>query len=252
MRPENNEPAFDWIRQGRAEKKPEGHDARAVFVSNLVPPIFETYARILHRIDACYDDIDNPLSPSENAILKISSCEPLRSFVQRRRDESRGNRVRWEELAELLDVPFGPEICGEWFRAKLADPWCWSRFLRSSVDGRKEECAALVSILARITSDSECFFRFSDIPFCAKGLENEPRFFKGRLNEVCVFLQGRNLDFEYWWPPDRRWCVCSDYDSSVTIVAGDKQLSADLLADHTLECIQVFSHTRVDWFAPMP
>lgn len=252
MRPEINETAFDWIRNGRVDKRSGDTACKPVYVSNLVPPVFETYVKVLHRIDASYDDIDNPLSPSENAILKITSCEPLRSFVQRRRAESLGDRIRWKELADLLSVPFAPEICDEWFRKKLADPWCWSRFLSGSADGRKEECAALVSTLLRASSDSECFFRFSDIPFYAKVYENQPRFFIGHLNEVCAFLQDRNLDFEYWWPSNRRWCVCSDYDLSVTIVAGDERLALDLLASGVLECIQATSHTRVDPFVPMP
>jgi hypothetical protein len=252
MHPENDETVFDWIRHRRAEIKTRHHENTAIFVSNLVPPIFETYVRILHRIDASYDDIDSPLSPAENAVLNISSCEPLRSFVQHRRAKSLGNRIRWKELAEVMDVPFSPEICGEWFRQKLADPWCWSRFLRASVDGRKEECVALILSLMRVTDDSECFFRFSDIPFYAKARENEPRLFRGRLNEVCSFLENRNLDFEYWWPPDHRWCICSDCDLSVTIVAGNEQLTSHLLASDVLECIQATAQTRVDPFTLMP
>jgi hypothetical protein len=252
IHPENNETVFDWIRHGRAEKKPGGDRPQAVFVSNLFPSIFETYARVLHRIDARSDDIDTPLSPVENAVLNIASCEPLRSFVQHRRAKSLGNRVRWKELAELLDVPFTPEICGEWFRQKLTDPWCLSRFLRASAPGRKEECAELVSSLTRVTTGSECFFRFSDIPFYAKVRQNEPRLFRGGLNEICTFTKGRNLDFEYWWPPDHCWCVCSDYDLSVTIVAGNEQLTSDLLTSNVLECIQTTAQSRLDPFVPMP
>ena len=252
MRPENNETVFDWIRNGRVEKQPGGNDSKAFFVSNLIPPIFNGYIRILGHINACYNHIDNPLSPSENAILGIPQCEPLRSFVQRRRTESLGDRIRWKELAEFLNVPFTPEICAEWFRQKLEDPWCWSRFLCGSIDGRRKECIALVSILTRVTNDSDCFFRFSDIPFYVKARENEPKSFTGRLNEVCAFQQDKKLDFEYWWPPDHSWCVCSDYDLSVTIVAGNEQLTSALLANDILECIQATAQTRVDPFVPMP
>lgn len=252
MHPESNDTVFDWIRRGRTEKKAIGHNNKATEISNLIPPLFETYARVLHRVDACYDDIDHPLSPAENAVLNISSCEPLRSFVQHRRAKSLGNRIRWKELAELLDVPFVPEICDEWFRQKLADPWCWSRFLRASADGRKEERVALISSLKCVTDDSECFFRFSDIPFYAKVRKNEPRLFTGRLNQVSTFLEAENLDFEYWWPLDHGWCVCMDYDSSVTIVAGNEKLASDLLASPVLECIRATARTRVDPFVPMP
>jgi hypothetical protein len=112
-----------------------------------VPPLFEAYARILHRIDAYYENIDNPLSPAEIAILGIPPCEPLRSFVEDRRANSMGTRVRWRELAELLDVPLAPEISGAWFSKKLGEA-CWPRFLRPGKQWPTgEEYGALVSAL---------------------------------------------------------------------------------------------------------
>jgi hypothetical protein len=251
MRPQIDQTVSDWITGSRTEK---GSDpaSKGVFVANLIPPIFETYVKVLHWIDACYDDIDNPLSQPEKTILKIPSCEPLRSFVERRRTASLGNRIKWKELTELLNVPFVPEICFEWFRRRLADPWCLNRFIGGSRDGRKKECAALVSTLTQIYGENECFYRFSDIPFLHPTLENEPRLFTGLLREICDFQQSRNMEFEYWWPADRRWCVCSDYDLSVTIVAGDKQLISKLLANEVLECIRITTQSRVDSRAPIP
>lgn len=220
MRPETDQTAFDWICSDRAEKQ-SGPAPKAVFVSNLIPPIFKTYVEVLHWTDACYSDIDNPLSPSENSILKITPCEPLRSFIQHRRAQSLPNRIRWSELAELLGVPFVPGICSEWFRNKLSDPWCLSRFLCGSIEGRKEECAALVSSLKQADGNDEVFFRFSDIQFYVPALQNQPQLFAGHLDEVCGFQQSRHLEFEYWWPADRCWCVCSNDDLLVTLVAGD-------------------------------
>jgi hypothetical protein len=252
MKIEHDETAFDWIRSGR-NKLPESRTPEWTgnFISHLIPPIFESYAKILHRIEAHYKHIDQPLTPTENAILGIPTCEPLKSFVEGRRTNSPKCRVKWGELAELLNVPFTSEICHEWYRKKLQDAWCWPRLLSGPDDGllADEECAGLSSTLMPFTDSEECFFRFSDIPFIASG---GSQLFKGTLSEVCAFPKGRAPGFEYWWPPDQNWCVCSDYDLAFTIVGGSRKLASALLASEVLECIEVGPHTRIDSLAPMP
>lgn len=246
MQPEHDETVFDWIRDGR--------DRPAKLVSHLLPPAFEAYAKILHRIEAQYDLIDNPLSESENAILGVPSCEPLKSFIESRRAESKGLRVRWKELAELLNVPFAPAINHEWYRRKMRDPWCWPRLLRGPDDCwlNQEECQSLASKLKSVTGSEDCFFRFSDIPFYASANAGKPQLFRGTLDSVSDFQKERRLCFEYWWPPDQSWCVCSDYDLKFTIVGGCGNLISTLLLDEVIECIEVESQTSIDPFVPMP
>jgi hypothetical protein len=136
MQPEQDETAFEWIRRGREEMRIResrntlSTERREVFVSHLMPPTFEAYAKILHRVDAYYENIDNPLSPGEVAILKIPPCEPLKSFVEQRRANGHETRIRWRELAELLNLPFLAEITWAWYREKI-EKGCTSRFLRS-------------------------------------------------------------------------------------------------------------------------
>ena len=52
------------------------------FVSHLVPPRFESYAKVLHKHSTHCEFIDDPLSEPEKTILRIPSCEPLKSFVE--------------------------------------------------------------------------------------------------------------------------------------------------------------------------
>ncbi len=251
MQPESDQTIFDWILRGRERTSgPRTPNWAGNFVSHLIPPVFEAYAKILHRVEAYYENIDNPLTPAEIAILKIPRCEPIKSFIENRRANSTGNRVRWRELAELLDVTFAPEICLEWYRKKLQDRVCWSRFLSGPVDGtlHEEECSELALTLGPFTEGKECFFRFSEWAL----INSQPRLFKGALNEVCGFLEDRRLGFEYWWPRDQSWCVCSDYDLHFTIVGGPKALTAGLLASNELECIEITAKTRIDVFAPAP
>ena len=252
MQPER-EIAFDWIRSGR-RKSAESRTPEWAgnFVSHLIPPVYEAYAKVLHRIDAHYEIIDSPLSQSEIAILKIPSCEPLRSFVENRRTNSQSGRIRWRELSELLKVPFAPEICHEWYRGKL-EQGCWPRLLNGPGEGGlgEEECAELASKLTPFANIEPCFFHFAEMPFIGT---DKSILFKGALDEVCGFLKATAYQFspEYWWPSDHNWCVCSDYDLEFTIVGGSRKLISSLFTSDILECLEVTSQTRVDSFAPMP
>jgi hypothetical protein len=255
MFPEQDQTVFDWIRRGRDKFVPRGNlDWEGTLVSHLIPPVFESYAKLLHKIQAHYKLIDKPLSATENAILGVPTCEPLRSFVESRGTGSRDNRIRWKELADLLDVPFAPEIHHGWYRQRLQDPWCWPRLLSGPNDGHlsEEECHALASRLKPVADGNDCFFRFSDIPFYAPVYSGKPQMFRGALDEVCDFQREKRLSFEYWWPSNRSWCVCSDYDLAFTIIGGGRNLISTILLDGLLECIEVTPQTRIDVFAAMP
>lgn len=253
MQPQSDESAFDWIRRGRDELV----DSRTAgwtgnFVSHLMPPVFESYAKIFHRIEACYENIDKPLTPSEISVLKIPQCEELKSLVENRRNKAQGSRIRWRELAGVLNVPFAPQISHEWYRKKLAEG-CWPRFLCGPDEGRlgREEYSELVSVLQLFTGIGGCLFRFAEVPFLGT---DKPLLFRGVLDELAAFTKSGAYQFtpEYWWPADRNWCVCSDYDLKFTVVGGPKKLISALLTSDVLECLEVTPQTRIDSFAPMP
>jgi hypothetical protein len=221
---------FKWIRAGREEFLPRDKPDWKGFISNLIPKEFEAYAKILHQINASYKNVDNPLTEGELSLLKTPPCTKLRSFVEGLRQENRGPRIRWSELAQLFGVPFKAEICHEWFRAAMEEPGCWPRFLGGPDD-------------AGLNAE-ELFFIGTDKPiqFC------------GPLDELSTFLATGKYQFtpEYWWPADQSWCVCSDYDLTFTIVAGSKDMVFGVLNDATLEALQVTPQTRIDSRAPMP
>jgi hypothetical protein len=248
-----DENAFEWICSGRDRRR--GRDDpgwRGNFVSHLLPKAFAAYAKVFHRIDAYYENIDSPLSQKESEIIRIPPCIELRSFIQDLRANRRGTQVRWKELAETFDVPFQPELNLEWYRTKLG-PGCWPRFLKGPDEGTLDsgECAALVSVLLAFTGNQECFFRFAEIPFIGT---NKQLSFHGALEEVVAFLDDGTYQFtpEYWWPANRSWCGCSDYDLMFTVVGGAEDLISRLLRNDVLECIEVTPSTRIDCYAPMP
>jgi hypothetical protein len=244
---------FQWIRTGREEFLPRDKPDWKSFVSNVLPKEFEAYAKILHEIDADYENIDNPLTDRELSLLKIPPCTKLRSFVERLRKERQGPRIRWSELAQLFKVPFEAEICHEWFRAAMEESGCWTRFLGGPGDGNlnDEELSKMVSVLDAFTGGQDCFFRFAEMPFITT---DQPILFRGVLRELRTFLIDGKYQFtpEYWWPADHSWCVCSDYDLMFTIAAGSRELVSRVLNDATLEAMEVTPQTRIDNYAPMP
>lgn len=245
---------FDWIRSGREELLPiDAPNWRGNFVSHLLPPRFDSYAKILHRIEARYENIDNRLSAREISLLEGPSCMKLRSFVESLREQRRGPRIKWKTLAQLLRVPFEPEICHEWFRASLKEPACWPRFLYGPAEGNlnAEEVSEVVSVLRRFTGDQDCFFRFSAMPFIPS---DRPILFRGVLEEIVSFLRDGKYKFtpEYWWPADYSWCLCTDYDLMFTVVAGPKNLISAVFSSPTLEVLEMSRQTRIDFLAPIP
>jgi hypothetical protein len=102
-----------------------------------------------------------------------------------------------------------------------------------------------------VHKNGECFLRFAEMPFITTG---KPLLFHGVLHELGAFLKEKAYQItpEYWWPPNNDWCVCSDYDLKFTVVGGSRELIANLLKNDVLECLEVQSHTRIDYLAPMP
>lgn len=246
---------FEWIQSGLSELgSSEDPSWKGHFVSHVLPPKFEAYAKILHRITANYENIDHALSDREIALLRIPPCTELRSFVEMKRSKGDGLRIRWKELAELLHVPFESEICHEWFRASLSDPACWPRFLYGPGEGNLdyEELSEVLSLLRPFTGEQECFLRFAAIPFVRT---DRPILFAGALDGVVSFpLKENEYQFspEYLWPSDRNWCLCSDYDLMFTIVGGPQKLISSLLDSSTLEALQANLQTRIDSRVPIP
>jgi hypothetical protein len=245
--------AFGWIRTEREESLSRDDPNWKSLVSNLIPKKFDAYAKILHSIEARYENIDNPLSDHETALLKIPACSKLRSFVERLREQREGPRIRWRALAELMGVPFAPEICHEWYRARMAEPGCWPRLLYGPSDGglNAAELPETLSVLRSFTGSQYCFFRFSDITFIGT---DKPILFRGVLDELSSFLADGQYQFtpEYWWPADHSWCLCSDYDLTFTILGGSRELIAAVLKNSNLESLEVTAQTRIDYLAPIP
>ena len=254
MRTLHDADIFDWITRGRTPT-PHSTDLnaeRGVGLSCVLPLEFDRYGKILHRIDARYEHIDNPLSPEEINVLGIPDCDPLKKFVLEKRRFTNSTRVFWREAAELLGVPYAPTINHSWFsRILRPHPECWPRFLWGPAEGSldEKECSELASILSTFSNQQDCYFRLAEIPFVGT---DQPLLFGGSLLEVADYFGHFQFTPEYWWPADRRWCVCTDYDLDFTFVGGSAELVDLLLKSEVLECIEVNPDIRVDYLTPIP
>lgn len=247
--------AAEWILGGRVPQRvPFDSHEWTWRVENLIPPRFEQCAKILHWLEAYYDNIDNPLTPTENAILGIPACEEIRGLVESRRTDAASTRFRWREIADCLGVPFQPEINHGWFAERLRpNPQCWPRYICGPDEGglNVDERTELAQILASFTAGGNCSFRFAEIPFIAT---DKPILFEGKLDELNTFMSEHSYRFspEYWWPNDHSWCVCSNYDLAFTIVAGPSALIEAVHKSDLLEAVSVTANTRVDSRVPPP
>jgi hypothetical protein len=254
MQPCSDHVAFEWIRSARQELL-ASDDSRwkGNFVSHLLPTSFEAYAKILHSIEPNYKNIDKPLSDREISLLKIPPCTRLRSFVESLRQERQAQKIRWQALARLFGVPFESGICHEWFRAKMEEPGCWPRFLFGPDEGNlnDDELSEMVAVLGAFAGGQDCFFRFAEIPFITT---DKPILFRGALSDLHEFLSDGKYQFtpEYWWPVDRSWYLCSDYDLTFSVVGGTRRLVDAVLNNTNVEALEVTPETRIDWLAPMP
>ncbi len=247
--------AFDWITRSLTPISDAAEVRRTgVLVSSVAPPAFERYAKILHRLDGHYENIDQPLDEAEIAVLGLSDCTEVRELVARKRRSSPDSRIFWREAASALGVPYAPEIKHTWFsnRLKPHQP-CWPRFIYGPAEGTlaPDECRELVALLSPVTGEQECCFRLAEIPFVGT---DQNLHFVGALSEVeSFFLNGRfQFTPEYWWPQDHSWCVCTEYDLEFTVIGGRSSLIDSLLGSTILECVEVTSGMRVDDWTPLP
>ncbi|WP_162601296.1 hypothetical protein [Occallatibacter savannae] len=223
-------------------------------LSCVLPLQFERYAKILHRLDGHYENIDNPLSSEEIAILGLPDCSIVRELVIQKRRSSATSRIFWKEAANALGIPYAPQIKHRWFSIRLKPHTeCWPRYIYGPAGGALEadECRELVSVLTMATGKQECYFRLAEMPFIAT---DQNLLFTGTLNEVEDFFVNGQFQFtpEYWWSHDHSWCVCTDYDLEFTLVGGTSALIEPLLENNVLECIEVPSNIRVDYLTPIP
>jgi hypothetical protein len=243
----------DWVREA-LKYWPRG---REFLVRDLVPPIFEAYARILHRAH--------------------------------RPEDRRYPTGRWAERAEQLGRTLGPET--SWYEltgTNFADGPARDAWVPNEGNSSKEEVRAIASGLAgHTTTPLECWFamwsgwgdlsggiaplyrvggpiselkmrwrtrregkrvrregaRFRTFPLL--GGRRSYLLFNGAVEDAARFDLGHSFQSPaLWWPEDRAWFVHTEIDALSTYLGGSRVLVDSLVGEQVLESFEVDRDSR--------
>ena len=228
-------------------------------VAHCVPPIFPSYVKIFHPI---YEDLsvqNEELTWQDDATANPAVVDPHNerdiqdilsgSTVVYGAIEpgSRPVPIRWSQLARRLGIPFVP-ILSSWSFTRRFPGKSWPKHLIGPEEGNlaSVERDMLISVLRGHAGTDRCLFHFWML---ATSNWKEDLLFEGVLDDAYRFpdeLHGVRCTPTHWFPEDRSWLVCTDYDLTFTLVGGPERLVCDLLDHHALECVSVQPGTRVD------
>jgi len=241
---------FQWIAQATSGSAPAG-----VAVSECVPPVFEAYLKLLHPV---YEDLsvaDRELSwdQAEGAAEAAHTDEAVgallgSSVLVRGRPEGGfpSRRVRWAELAERYGVPLTPEVSA-WCFSRRFPQGSWPRYLVGPEEGNVEPelLQPLLEVLRAHRPAEQVYFRWDVIATTA--CESD-LLYVGELEELLGIASRVEAHGSptHWWPADRSWCVCTDWDLTFSLLGGSAELIGDVAARWELESVALTPRTRVD------
>lgn len=240
---ESNDVA-QWIRDNTDSLLTlEDPDWRGNFVSLCVPPNFAAYCKIFHPI---YTDASVAADCGSWAAADDTPEIPGRLVSTSTDAGPHGPRVRWRELADKYGLQFHPEY-NERSLVQVFPDNSWPRSLLGPDEGSLDTSSVrrLTGALQPFTGDATCFFHYdviatrrceSDVAFC------------GTLHDAIHCCDDEDVygSPTHWWPADRAWLVCTDWDLKFTLVGGSTELISRLLSDEELECVAVNQKTRID------
>jgi hypothetical protein len=249
---------IEWITTGVRQRGP----TNVSNVAHCIPPVFPAYAKLFHPIN---EDIsvqndemtwheEEKSEPPDN----IGSVNPTTRKIQEvirsstlvyggAKPNSRLVRIRWEQLARRLGLQFSPTL-SSWSFTRQFSGGSWPRHLVGPAEGNLDgpDRDALISILQRHTKVDRCFFH---VWLLATFTWTEDLLFEGPLEDASLFpdaVDDVRLTPTHWFPEDRSWLVCTDYDLTFTLIGGSEGLVRNLLESRDVECLPVNPETRID------
>ena len=238
--------AVRWITDGTTRK--------GFTVARLVPPTFPAYAKILHPIHRNPEPPDGPTwdtSPSQRDALTeemtglFGSAKKAGNFMADAVISSIGGgdhvgeRVRWSALAAELGIPVTPGIHGGSF-VDADGSWPSAYFGPDEGYLPDDHVQRLADLLA--TNQPHYFWYEVYTPHGLDG-EGDEVLYRGALSALPAILREHHREPPtYWWPEDRSWCLCVDWDQTFTLLAGPTDLVGAVAADDLLETVLIGPH----------
>lgn len=207
---------MNWIRENTDKLIPVDNKVwKGNFVSHCMPSIFSAYCKIFH---------------------------PFYTQTEHLHDKP----IRWQELTKKYELIFHPEITDYTFARNIPKENWPPHLVTEEGTLDKLTCQRLVEILEPFTDNQKCFFGYDLI---ATKTGETDLLYTGLLKDVQDTFELENVwgTPTYWWPENRNWCLCTDWDLTFTLVGGSNQLIQAIVLDEDLEALEVRESTRIDY-----
>lgn len=248
----------DWLLAGLVPHGEHGPPYLISTSAQLIPPIYDAYGMMFHRIDAEIRPAHEGQSWAswEHSQPEVAGAPPLLALLHEASTLVRGvgapagdvRRVLWRDLTASLGLEFSPRLTDRVLTKAFGGSW--PRHYFGPDEGRLDttQVAALAETLSRHSAAREACFRYwwlatddwdggQDQVFQGDLLEIP------KLHEAPFFMRCTPT---HWFPQGRQWCVASDYDCTMTLVGGSAELIAALLAHPMLEMLQIGREEPLD------
>lgn len=241
----------DWLLAGLVPHGEHGPPYLISTSAQLIPPIYDAYGMIFHRIDAEIGPTHEGQSWAswEGGQPQEAGLPPLIAMLRDASTLVRGGgvpdgevrRVLWRDLATSLGLEFSPRLTDR--ELTRAFGGSWPRHYFGPDEGRLDatQLAALAEILFRHSAVQDAVFRYWWLA-TDDWDGGHDQAFQGAILDVASLHEApffMRCTPTHWFPQDRQWCVASDYDCTMTLVGGSAALMADLLAHPILEVLPI-------------
>ena len=112
-------------------------------------------------------------------------------------------------------------------------------------DSAREVVRSIATARSDFGAEQLCYFHYDLI--ATLGYESD-LLFEGKLIDVFATynLESVHGSPTQWWPEDRGWFVCSDWDLTFTLVGGSEEIIDELISNLDLEAVRVEPTFRID------
>jgi hypothetical protein len=249
--PPGLEPVHDlapvaWVRKAIGE-----HPGRRLLVGDLVPPVFDAYARVLHRIRV--EEAGQPLirTWTERATELGHRLGPTATWWDvigippfgagsgdPQPEIGRLTKHEVESLASALDPSDGQDAC--WFGI-----WSGWGFLSAGGHGELRPRGSWFSELRQRRRVEREAPRDEAHEPPRTTVIGEPCFLiRGKVNDAARFMfHGWFQSPTLWWPDDRSWFVHTEIDAMSTYIGGSHEMIDSLVGQQILEPFEVEEDT---------
>ena len=226
---------LNWIKEG-TDRIDFSADWKGNLVSHCIPKRYSAYCKIMHPMRRDRKIIDERLLWSETG-----------ESVPHEFDM--GEKITYKALAQKYHLNYTKEISTHTFLRHFGGSL--PRYLIAPDEGEME-CSLvkeMMDILKPFTEENKVYFCYSLLKVIQ--WKQDDLVYCGNLEDVLTLCTKEELNGSptYWWPEDKSWCVCTDYDLDFTLVGGSEELIHRFLSNRELESIEVESHTRIDYRA---